>query len=137
MQTENASLATVSPVASAETSALVAPRFTIATGAELAEGNTSKRAYVLGRVAAGAEKKLAVAEFEAALADKRALLTASTCAILTSPNVAVERRKRTATGWDVRITDLTAKRAAAADKTADRIAKLEARIAELKAKASA
>lgn len=133
MQTENATLATVAPVASSETSALVAPRFTIATGEELAAGNTSKRAYVLGRVAAGVEKKAALAEYDSALADKRVRLTALGSALLTQ--FPVERVKETATGWNLRILNTTAARKAAEAKTADRIAKLEARLAALKARA--
>lgn len=133
---ETTATATVAPIATPETEtvALVAPRFTVATGAELAEGLTRKREYLLGRVAAGVEKKTALAEFEKALGEKRATLTAATSALLTSPDHAVERVKKTATGWNVRVIDLTAKRRASEEKAAENVRKLEARLAAARAK---
>lgn len=126
--------ATVAPVASTETVALVVPRFTIVTGEELAEGKTSKRSYLETRVAAGIEKKQALAEFEQALAIKRVKLTAVGSALLTQ--FPVERIKETATGWNLRILNTTASRKAAENKAAERIAKLEAKLAELKSRAA-
>ena len=83
MTSESASalIATASQVASPEkTAALVLPRHDKITAAELAQGNASKRTYVLARVAAGASTaEVPIAGVRPAAGELRWFLDAAAC----------------------------------------------------------
>ncbi len=140
MTSESASalIATASQVASPEkTAALVLPRHDKITAAELAQGNASKRTYVLARVAAGETKAAALAEFEAALASHRVENKAALAALATLSTVAVARVTKTKTGWNCRLVDTTAAAAKTAAKAAALLEKYRAKVATLEAAAAA
>lgn len=135
--------ATVAPVATPETEtvALIVPRFTVATGEELQAGKTPKWRYLKERIAAGVEKAIALAEYDSAVASKHSLnaLVASTAQA--SPNMVCARTK-VKTDEKGRVVQVWATwknvedaRAREERKRLDRIAKLEAKVAALKAAA--
>lgn len=139
MTTESATiaLATSEAAESPSPAALVMPRHDKITAAELAQGNASKRSYVLARIAAGETKAAALAEFEAALGAHRTQNKAALGALSTLATVDVARLTKTKTGWVARLVDKTAANAKAAAKAAALVEKYRAKIAALEAAARA
>jgi hypothetical protein len=140
MLLENTALAVATSEAATspeKAAALVIARHDVMTPSELAAGKSSKRTYILARVAAGETKAAALAEFEAALGAHRTQNKAALGALSTLATVDVARLTKTKTGWVARLVDKTAANAKAAAKAAALVEKYRAKIATLEAAARA
>jgi hypothetical protein len=114
---------------------VIAPRYSAVTMAELLEGNTPKRSYILERRAAGAEKWEALAEYDTALAEKHRHNTGAAAALIGSGDFTVTRLKKMKSGgFSATFTDNRASKAKQAAAETARIEKLRAKLAAAEAK---
>lgn len=114
---------------------VVAPRYSIVTLADLLEGNTPKRSYILERLAAGVEKRAALDEYSEALTERNKQYTVTAGALLGSGDFTCSRMRKTKAG-DISLTlkDNRASKAKQALAIAKGVEKLREKLATAEAK---